>query len=363
MRKRSTLIKKYAISNTQLEDIAIEMIENKFENYSYDLANTTTKVKFGQIIHGGILSFDQNYLYVNIGQKSDGYLDISELSTSELKEIKKGDIISVLVDDFDYKTGMVVLSRKKAERIENWNRINENYAEGRDIEGTVIRQLSNGLLVDIGVIAFLPISQISDKRIEDDLSFYIGQRYEFEILKIDQEKQNIILSRKKLIERNKKAMRKALLEHFNEGDICEGIVKNITNYGAFIDLGGVDGLLHITDISWNRINSPKDILTYNQKIKVKILKIDKEKERVSLGLKQLIPNPWKEIERRYKIGTKLQATILDVSDKELSIQLDVGVETYVNIDNQSTEFKIGEKVDVQVDKINIKNKKIDLLLI
>lgn len=352
-------VKHFQLKN-EVVDAKVEELFQGFEEIQ-QLILTQRQVRYGEIIQGRVIRVTENYIFMDLGQKTDGYILTSELSPKQLKELTKETTLSVMVDDYDEKNSLVVLSHKKAEREENWLKIINNYKEGSEITGRIIRKISNGFLVDVGIIGFLPLSQLLDKR---DDSFNPNDEFDFEILKIDEEKRNIILSRKKLVERNKREHRQTILGNLQENDICEGIVKNITNYGAFIDLGGIDGLLHITDISWNRINSPKDILELNQRVQVKILKIDQEKQRLSLGLKQLTSNPWKEVEKKYKVGTKLKATISEISHQRISVTLDTGVESIIDLkDFDMDTLKVGEKINVKIDHINPKTKKIDLSLV
>ena len=359
---RLAKIKEYRIKPEELED-QVDRFFSNLDNYEERLLSRRV-IKYGQIVPGRVLRMDSNYVYINLGQKSDGYLSLSEFSPRQISELKPEDTLSVMVDDYDEENNLVVLSYKKAEREENWQKILNNQKEGEEIFGRIIRKVTNGYLVDVGIIGFLPLAHASDKRTDTDTENYINQELDFEILKIDQEKRNIILSRKKLIERNKRVMRQQMLENLRENDICEGLVKNITNYGAFIDLGGIDGLLHITDISWNRISTPKDVLELNQRIRVKILKIDSEKQRLSLGLKQLSQNPWKDVEKKYKVGSQVKATISEVGEGRISVKLDTGVESVIDLkDYEMGSLVVGEKVDVKIDHINTKTKKIDLSLV
>lgn len=355
-------VKKFKINDDILND-RIDQLFSSIEDYE-DRIFTRRDIRYGQLVQGKILRIDSNFVYIDLGQKSDGYLSVTEFTPRQLSEMKPNDTLAVMVDDYDEANNLVVLSYKKAEREESWRKILKECKEGGDIIGRIIRKVSNGYLVDVGIIGFLPLAHAADRRSDSNIENLINEELDFEILKIDREKRNIILSRKKLIERNNKIMRQKLLEGLQENDICEGLVKNITNYGAFIDLGGIDGLLHITDISWNRINNPKDILELNQRIRVKILKIDNEKQRLSLGLKQLSPNPWKDVEKKYKVGSEVKATISEVGNGRISVKLDTGVESVIDLkDYEMDSLVVGEKINVKIDNINTKTKKIDLSLI
>lgn len=353
------LVKKY--SKVEGLEERINQICADFDQSEY---LTDRNFFFESVVRGNVISYDDNYVYVDLNYKSDGKIPLSEISSSQLRDLEKGVEIKGFIENFDSDTGMPVLSQRKAEKQEIWEKILKDYGEGAEIECVIMRPTpqNNGLLVDLGgMAAFLPISQITDRKIVEDLEEYVDQPAFVEILKIDKERKNIIVSRKKVIERNKRNVRRSILEEMRENEVREGVVKNITNYGAFIDLGGIDGLLHITDISWNRINHPKDVLDLNQKINVKILKIDNEKERVSLGLKQLQPNPWKDVDQQYRVGNKVSAKVTNINNRTVCLKLDSGVEGLMQMEDIN-DIEIGQTVNVEIKDINPKNKKIELSL-
>jgi small subunit ribosomal protein S1 len=256
----------------------------------------------GEIVKGTIIEIRPKEVLVDIGYKSEGVVSGNEFE--DLAAVKVGDEVNVLIEKLEDKDGMVILSKEKAEFKQNWERILSICNEGGRIQGKVKAMVKGGLIVHIGVEAFLPASQI-DVMTPKNLAQYVGNTYEFKVVKINQERQNIVLSRRELIEQERSERRAKLLGEITPGDIRKGKVKNITDFGAFIDLDGIDGLLHITDMSWGRVAHPSDVLKVGQELDVVVLDVNKEKERVSLGLKQKMANPWDSIESRFPVGTKI----------------------------------------------------------
>src|SRR5260370_27987831 len=274
----------------------------------------------------------------------------SEVSTpanefEDIKVIKVGDQIDVLIEKLEDKDGMVVLSKEKAEFKQNWDKILTICNEGGTISGKVKAIVKGGLLVHIGVEAFLPASQI-DITTSKNLAAYVGNTYDFKVVKINQERQNIVLSRRELIEQERNERRSKLLSDMTPGDIRKGTVKNITDFGAFIDLNGIDGLLHITDMSWGRIGHPSEILKVGQDIDVVVLDINREKERVSLGLKQKLANPWDSIEQKYPIGAKVKGRVVNLVPYGAFVELEPGVEGIVHVPELSWTKRIAKPADV-----------------
>ena len=259
------------------------------------------EIREGSIVIGRILEIQPQVVLVDIGYKSEGAIPVSEF---EDEEIEVGKEIEVLLERLENDEGMIVLSKEKAAHKQNWDKIAKVFHDGGLVKGKVKSVVKGGLMVNVGVEAFLPGSQI-DIIPPKDLTEYVGNIYEFKIVKINDERKNVVLSRREVIEAERAEQRQAFLQEVNAGDEVEGFVKNITDFGAFIDLKGMDGLLHITDMSWDRVNHPSEMLTIAQPIKVQILEVDKEKERVSLGLKQLTPNPWEDIENRFPVGDQV----------------------------------------------------------
>src|SRR5688500_13471534 len=260
----------------------------------------------GQIVKGTVIEVRPKEVLVDIGYKSEGVIAANEFD--DVKNIKVGDQIDVLIEKLEDKEGMVVLSKEKAEFKQNWEKILNICNEGGTVSGKVKAVVKGGLLVNIGVEAFLPASQI-DIVPPRNLNVFVGNTYDFKVVKINQERQNIVLSRRELIEQERTERRSKLLAEMAPGDIRKGTVKNITDFGAFIDLNGLDGLLHITDMSWGRIAHPSEILKVGQEIDVVVLDVNRDKERVSLGLKQKLQNPWEKIEERYQVSMKVKGKV------------------------------------------------------
>ena len=280
---------------------------------------------------------------MDIGYKSEGVISGNEFE--DIKTVKVGDQIDVLIEKLEDKEGMVVLSKEKAEFKKNWERILTICNEGGTIAGKVKAIVKGGLLVNIGVEAFLPASQI-DITTPKNLPQYVGNTYDFKVVKINQERQNIVLSRRELIEQERTERRQKLLSEMTPGDIRKGTVKNITDFGAFIDLNGIDGLLHITDMSWGRIGHPSEILKVGQDIDVVVLDINREKERVSLGLKQKLANPWDNIEQKYPVGAKVKGRVVNLVPYGAFVELEPGVEGLVHVTELSWTKRIAKPSDM-----------------
>src|SRR4026208_437914 len=297
----------------------------------------------GNIVKGTIIEVRPKEVLVDIGYKSEGVISGAEFE--DIKAVKMGDEIDVLIEKLEDKEGMVVLSKEKAEFKKNWERILTICNEGGTINGKVKAVVKGGLLVNIGVEAFLPASQI-DVMTPKNLSQYVGNAYDFKVVKINQERQNIVLSRRELIEQERTERRQKLLTDMTPGDIRKGTVKNITDFGAFIDLNGIDGLLHITDMSWGRIGHPSELLKVGQDIDVVVLDVNREKERVSLGLKQKLANPWENIEAKYQVGMKVKGKVVNLVPYGAFVELEPGVEGLVHVTELSWTKRIAKPSDV-----------------
>ncbi|MGO8676962.1 MAG: 30S ribosomal protein S1 [Limisphaerales bacterium] len=297
----------------------------------------------GNIVKGTIIEVRPKEVLVDIGYKSEGVISANEFE--DIKTVKVGDEIDVLIEKLEDREGMVVLSKEKAEFKKNWERILTICNEGGTISGKVKAIVKGGLLVNIGVEAFLPASQI-DVTIPKNLAQYVGNAYDFKVVKINQERQNIVLSRRELIEQERLERRQKLLAEMTPGDIRKGTVKNITDFGAFIDLNGIDGLLHITDMSWGRIGHPSELLKVGQDIDVVVLDINREKERVSLGLKQKLANPWDTIEQKYPVGAKVKGRVVNLVPYGAFVELEPGVEGLVHVTELSWTKRIAKPSDV-----------------
>ncbi|HOY57917.1 MAG TPA: 30S ribosomal protein S1 [Verrucomicrobiota bacterium] len=297
----------------------------------------------GQIVKGTILELRPKEVLVDIGYKSEGVISLAEFEDPKAARI--GEEIDVLIERLEDREGMVVLSREKAEFKKNWERILSICNEGGTIEGKVKSIVKGGLLVNIGVEAFLPASQI-DIIPPRNLSGFVGNTYRFKVVKINQERQNIVLSRRELIEQERSERRAKLLAEMMPGDIRKGTVKNLTDFGAFVDLNGLDGLLHITDMSWGRIGHPSEMLKVGQELDVVVLDINREKERVSLGLKQKMANPWDTIESKFPIGAKVKGKVVNLVPYGAFVELEPGVEGLVHVTELSWTKRIAKASDV-----------------
>jgi small subunit ribosomal protein S1 len=325
-----------------------------------------TRFAAGEIVKGAIIEVRPKEVLVDIGYKSEGVIPGAEFD--DIKTVKVGDEIDVLIEKLEDKEGMVVLSKEKAEFKKNWEKILQVCNEGGTVSGKVKAMVKGGLLVNIGVEAFLPASQV-DIIPPKNLTIFVGNTYDFKVVKINQERQNIVLSRRELIEQERGERRSKLLAEMAPGDIRKGTVKNITDFGAFIDLNGLDGLLHITDMSWGRIAHPSEILKVGQEIDVVVLDVNREKERVSLGLKQKLQNPWEKIEERYQVSNKVKGKVVNLVPYGAFVELEPGVEGLVHVTElswtkriakPSDVLKIGQEIEAVVLGINREEQKISL---
>ncbi len=296
----------------------------------------------GDIVNGTILEIRPQVVLVDIGYKSEGVISISEF---EDEEIEVGDQIEVLLESLENDEGLVVLSKEKAAHKQNWDKIVAVYKDGGLVKGKVKSVVKGGLMVNVGVEAFLPGSQV-DIIPPKDLNEFVGNVYEFKIVKINDERKNIVLSRREVIEAERSEQRQRFLETVKVGDRVTGTVKNITDFGAFVDLSGMDGLLHITDMSWGRVNHPSEVLHIGQELEVLILEVDREKERVSLGLKQLSDNPWADIEQKYPIGSRVKGRVTKLLAYGAFVELEKGVEGLVHVSELSWTKRITRPSDV-----------------
>lgn len=286
----------------------------------------------GTILKGRIVEITKDHVVVDVGLKSEGIVPIEEFSDPSILILDHD--VEVLFDQPEDENGQIVLSREKAERLRQWEYILEHCEEGSIVKGKVIRKVKGGLMVDIGMEAFLPGSQIDNKRIKN-LDEYLDKTYEFKILKINIERKNVVVSRRELLEAERISKKAEVLEHIQIGDIREGIVKNVTDFGVFLDLDGIDGLLHITDMTWKRIKHPSEMVQVGQKLEVMILSIDKDKGRVALGLKQKEANPWDQIEERYPPGTRVRGKIVNLLPYGAFIELEPGIEGLIHVSEMS----------------------------
>ncbi len=320
----------------------------------------------GMIVTGKILAVRPSEVLVDIGYKSEGVISTSEFD--DPGSLKVGDPIEVLIEQLEDEEGMVVLSRERAEQKKNWDRILTICNEGGTVEGKVKAKVKGGLIVNIGVDAFLPGSQI-DVQPTRNLDEYVGKSYKFKVVKINAERKNIVLSRRELIEQERDDKRRKLVTDMRVGEVRTGVVKNITDFGAFIDLDGLDGLLHVTDMSWGRITHPSEMVKVGDTLEVMVLEVDREKERVSLGLKQRNRNPWDEVAAKYPVGSRVRGKIMSVVPYGAFVQLEEGVEGMVHVSElswtkriarASDMLKVGDEVDAVVLEIKKDEQKISL---
>lgn len=321
----------------------------------------------GSIVTGRIIEVRSNEVLVDIGYKSEGVVPAQEFS--DPSQVKAGDTCEVLLVQVEDDDGMVVLSKQKADEKLTWERILSRYQEGSVVEGVIKQSVRGGMIVDLdGVDAFLPGSQLDISPSRNPASF-MGQRHEFKVIKISSERRNVILSRRELMEERQKSKKRELLTTIQPGQRKKGVVKNITDFGVFVDLDGLDGLLHITDMSWGRIRHPSEMVTVGQELEVQILEVDQEKERVSLGLKQCLANPWDAIEGRFPVGSRLRGKVVNIVPYGAFVELDKGVEGLVHVSEMSWTKRVarasdvlavGDEVDVVVLSVNKEEQKIAL---
>jgi len=323
----------------------------------------------GEVVTGRIISIDKDHVLVDIGYKSEGQIRLSEFKDEEGNiSAEMGDSVEVMVEWWDDEEERVVLSKEKAANIKTWDAIKNSYDEDGTVEGVISNRVKGGFSVDIGVQAFLPGSQ-ADLRPIRNLDELVGKTYEFKILKYNRKRSNIVLSRRAILEKEREEKRSTTLESIHEGQVVEGIVKNITDYGVFIDLGGVDGLLHITDISWGRVKHPSELFAVGDTISVKILSFDLEKERVSLGMKQLSTDPWSVASEKYAVGSKVTGVVVSLTDYGSFVELEEGIEGLIHVSEMSWTRKIrhpskvvsvGEEVEAVVLDIKPESRRISL---
>ncbi len=320
----------------------------------------------GKIVPGVITEIRQNEVVVDIGGKSEGIIPANEFI--DIGELQIGGTIEVLIEKVENKEGYPVLSYDKAEQKKNWDNILVKFPEGSVATGRVKAKVKGGLIISIGVDAFIPASHV-DIQPPKNLDQYVGQTYDFKVIKIDQLRKNVVLSRRELIEEQRSSKRKALLDSIQPGQVRKGVVKNITDFGAFIDLDGMDGLLHITDMSWGRIAHPSDVLKQGEEIQVMIIEVNREKERVSLGLKQTTKNPWDEIEQKFPVGTKVHGKIVNLVPYGAFLEIESGVEGLIHITEMSWTkritkpsemLKVGQELDAVVLGVAKEEQKISL---
>jgi len=328
---------------------------------------TLSKVVESEVVEGEVTSVNKREVVVTIGGKSEGVIPVSEFRYNP--DLKEGDKVEVYVENAEDRKGQLVLSHRKARALKSWDRVNEAYENDEIVKGFVKTRTKGGMIVDVfGIEAFLPGSQIDIKPIRDYDQF-VNQNIDFKIVKINQEFRNVVVSHKALLEAEQEQKRAELIGKLEKGQVLEGIVKNITNYGVFVDLGGVDGLIHITDLSWGRVNHPEEVVTLDEKIKVVVLDFNEQQKRIALGLKQLTPHPWDSLDANLKVGDKVKGKVILIADYGAFIEIEPGVEGLVHVSEMSwsprlhsaQEFlKVGDDVEAQVLAIDREARKISL---
>lgn len=325
--------------------------------------------RVGDVVTGSVVEVQSDYVLVDINYKSEGLIPINEFRVVDgVRQVKVGEKIEVLIDRIENENGMIALSKDKADMLRAWTDISKAAENEEIIEGVVVAKVKGGLSVDIGVKAFLPGSQI-DLRPVRNMDVYLGKKYKFKVIKFNKKRGNIVLSRRAILESERDNLKAQTADTMKEGATVVGVVKNITDYGAFIDLGGIDGLLHITDMSWGRIKHPSEVISVGEEIQVKILKYDTEKERVSLGIKQLSEDPWEGVLAQFPIGTKVKGKVVSVAEYGAFVELGDGVEGLIHVSEMSWTkrvkhanqiVQVGDEVDVQVLAIDSENRRISL---
>jgi len=363
---RPELLKQFDLRGDSLEKKVEEYLDgDSLDNVEEILLDSIGDFEEDKIIVGTVVSVSDDWVIVDVGYKAEGEVPKNHF---EGAEINVGDKVDVLIEEVDETDGRIMLSKRKADRIKGWEQVVDTHNEGDVVSGRVMRKIKGGLLIDIGVPVFLPASQIAIRRV-GDVSEFVGRDLECKIIKIDEPRMNIVVSRRKLLEERRDEMKSNLMSEIELDQVRKGTVKNITDFGAFVDLGGIDGLLHITDMSWGRINHPNEILAVEQEIDVKVLKIDKERERISLGLKQTQPSPWDDIEERFPIGAKISGKVVNVLSYGAFIELEEGIEGLVHVSEMSWTRRIsnpkevvdaGQEVDVVVLEIKKEKQEISL---
>jgi len=338
------LINSLGITDADVEQQISQAMGAEFDQEALsNVIQDKASPQVGKILTGRVVDVVGNDVIVEVGLKSEGAVDLAEFD--DPSSIEPGQQIEVLLESMESESGLVGLSKRKADRIRGWERILQSNKEGDTVKGVVTRKIKGGLLMDIGVSAFLPASQVDIRR-PGDIGEYIGQAIEAKILKIDVDRRNIVVSRRKLIEERRAEQKAKLLADIREGQVRKGVVKNIADFGAFVDLGGIDGLLHITDMSWGRIGHPSEMLKVEQEVECKVLSVDRGKEKISLGLKQMTPSPWENVEQKYPVGTRVKGTVVNIMSYGAFVKLEQGLEGLVHISEMSWTRRINHPSDV-----------------
>ncbi|MGA1360221.1 MAG: 30S ribosomal protein S1 [Gemmatimonadaceae bacterium] len=344
-----------------------ELSSSEFDAMMEMYNGTLASIEEGEIVKSRVLEIRENLVVLDIGFKSEGTIPLEEFK--DMPELKAGDEVEVLLEHLEDSEGSVVLSKKKADFMRVWERIRIAYESDQPVEGVLVKKIKGGVVVDLmGVDAFLPGSQIALRRVPN-IDELLGQKYEFKIIKLNKRRRNIVVSRRVILETERAGKREKLMKELGKDQVRKGVVKNITDFGAFIDLGGVDGLLHITDMSWGRISHPSEMVQIGMELEVKVLDIDWERERISLGLKQLQAYPWKDVAEKYPVGTRVSGKVVSITNYGAFIELEPGIEGLVhisemswtrNVRHPSKLVSIGETIEAVVLKVDTTEEKISL---
>jgi len=344
-------------------DDSVSFAELLEQSYARD------EVREGEIVKGTVISVGKDFVLVDVGYKSEGMIAINEFNYENGQpSVSAGDVLDVLVEARENDNGIIILSKEKADKLKVWDEISAACERDEVVKGRVIARVKGGLSVDIGVKAFLPGSQV-DLRPIRNLDKLIGETFDFKVIKFNKKRGNIVLSRRVLLEREREEQKKVTLQTLEEGAVMKGVVKNITEYGAFIDLGGIDGLLHITDMSWGRVNHPGELFQVGDELTVKVLKFDREQERVSLGLKQIQEDPWTTVPQKFPVGQRVRGKVVSLTDYGAFVELVPGVEGLIHVSEMSWTKRvkhpsklvnIGDEVEALVLDIDFANKRISL---
>lgn len=360
--------KQFAKVEPMPTDEDLKLSEEQLTELSNLFNEILQDVKSGELLEARVVTVDSDGVTVDIGYKSYGIIPRYELSDRELKSLKPGDTLEVMLENLEDVEGNVSISYEKAKAMRAWDTITKLFEEGKPVEGVVTHKVKGGLSVDIGIPAFLPGSQVDLQRVTD-FDNWVGQILTAHILKINKKRGNVIISRRKHLHEQRSEQRKQILDTLTVGQIIQGVVKNITNYGVFIDIGGVDGLLHITDMTWGRIAYPSEMVKIGDEITVKVLSFDKEHEKISLGMKQLTENPWEKLASSVSVGSPIKGKISSITDYGLFVEVEKGVEGLVHIseiswtkriDNLHKQYKVGDMVEAVVVSFDKENRRMSL---
>ncbi len=341
-------------------------VQESLEDFRQLYEQSLSTIEEGSIVKGRIIKINPNEVLVDINYKSEGVIPIEEFP--DIENFNIGDEVEVFLETMEDEDGLTLLSKSKVDKSRKWERTISGCNEGAVIKGKIFKKVKGGFMVDIGVEAFLPASQLDIKPVPN-MDDFVGKSYDFKIIKISEERKNVVISRRELLEEHREKERARLLAEINEGDLVEGIVKNITDFGAFIDLNGIDGLLHITDMSWGRINHPSEMLSVGDKIEVMVLKFDKESTRISLGLKQKSPNPWDNVDDKYPVSKKVVGKVVNIMPYGAFVELEDGIEGLIHIsefswtkriNHPSEVLSVGDEVEAMVLSVDKSNEKISL---